>query len=269
MGFEADLVRWVESFMEERKVVISMDGREGDIMDVETGVRQGSPVLLVLFVIYLSGLFGEVEKEEEECGSEGISFVDDVAWVVEGVDVGECTQRLEKCAAKAHSWAKDNACQFDIDKTEAIFYTRKRKNKEPKMKARVRVGNHKVPYNKEATKWLGVWLDGMLTLNDHTKRTLAKARKAQNRVRSLMVKTGLNPGGCQRIQVAAVQVVALYGSELWWRGQKDRTHEVQKLLNEQGRRITGYFRTTPQGALMNEAGLRPAEATLNNRVRRY
>jgi hypothetical protein len=28
-------------------------------------------------------LFGEVEKKEDECDSEGISFVDDVAWVVE------------------------------------------------------------------------------------------------------------------------------------------------------------------------------------------
>ena len=124
------------------------------------------------------------------------------------------------------------------------------------MKAQVRVGNHEVTYNKEATRWLGVWLDDMLTLNDHTKRTLAKARKAQNRVRSLIVKTGLNPGGCQMIQVAAVQAVALYGSELWWRGQKDRAYEVQKLLNEQGRRITGCFRTTPQGALMNDPALR-------------
>jgi len=44
---------------------------------------------------------------------------------------------------------------------------------------------------------------------------------------------------------------------------------VQKLLNEQGRRVTGCFRTTPQGALMNDSGLRPAKALLNNRVRRY
>jgi hypothetical protein len=41
------------------------------------------------------------------------------------------------------------------------------------------------------------------------------------------------------------------------------------LLNEQGRKITRCFRTTPQGALMNDAGLRPAEAMLNNRLRRY
>ena len=183
--------------------------------------------------------------------------------------MGEYTQRLERCAEGAESWAKENACQFDIEKTEAMLFTCKRNNKEPKMKARVRVGNHKVRYNKEATRWLGMWLDDMLTLNDHTKKTLAKARKAQNRVRSLTVKQGLNLGSCQQIQVAAVQAVILYGSELWWREQKDRAQEVQKVLNEQGRRVTGCFRTTPQGALMNDAGLLPAEPLLNNRLRRY
>jgi len=123
------------------------------------------------------------------------------------------------------------------------------------MNARVRIGNHEVPYNKEATRWLGVWLDDMLTLNDHTKKTLVKARRAQNRVRSLMTKKGLSLEGCKRIQVAAVQAVALYGSELWWHGQKNRAQQVQTLLNEQGRRVTGCFRTTPQGALMNDMGL--------------
>jgi hypothetical protein len=48
--------------------------------------------------------------------------------------------------------------------------------KEPKMKAKIWVGNHEVQYNKEATRWLGVWLDDMRTLKDHMKKTLAKAR---------------------------------------------------------------------------------------------
>jgi len=84
-----------------------------------------------------------------------------------------------------------------------------------------------------------------------------------------MVKKGLNPEGCQRIQITAVQAVALYGSELWWKGQEGRAQEVQKLLNEQGRRVTGCFWTTSQGAQMNDAGLRPAKAMLNNQVRNY
>jgi hypothetical protein len=52
----------VEKFMEERKVIMSMDGKEGDRKEVDTGVPQGSPVLPVLFIMYLSVLFGEVEK---------------------------------------------------------------------------------------------------------------------------------------------------------------------------------------------------------------
>ena len=63
--------------------------------------------------------------------------------------------------------------------------------------------------------------------------------------------------------------MALYGSELRWHGQDHRAQEAQKLLNEQGRRVTGCFRTTPQGALINDAGLRPAKAVLNNQVRQY
>jgi len=151
MGFEADLVRWVESFMEDRKVIMSMDRKEGDSMDVEMGVPQGSPVSPVLFVIYLSGLFRHVDDKEKECGSECICFVNDVAWVVEGEDVGECTQRLEICVAETTIWANKNACQFDIDKMEAMLFTRGSKNKEPRMNARVRVGNHNVSYHKEAT----------------------------------------------------------------------------------------------------------------------
>jgi hypothetical protein len=170
---------------------------------------------------------------------------------------------------EAQVWVKENSCQFDIEKTEAILLTQKRGNNGPKMKAKIRVGSHEVQYNKEATKWLGVWLDSMLTLNDHTKKTLVKARRAQSRVQSLIVKKGLNPEGCQQIQIAAVQAVALYGAELWWKGQKNRAQRVQKILNEQGRRVTGCFRMTSQGALMNDAGLRPANVILNNRVRYY
>ena len=192
-----------------------------------------------------------------------------MAWVVEAGDVGKCTQRLEKCTAGAKKWAKENTCQFDIEKTEVMLFSQKRNNKEPKMKAKMRVGSHEVWYNNEVTRWLGVWLDDMLTLKDHTKKTLAKARRAQNRVRSLMNNRGLSPGACQRIQVVAVQAVVLYGSELWWRKQNDSAQEVQKVLNEQGRRVTGCFKTTPQGALMTEAVLQPAKPLLNNRLLRH
>jgi len=89
------------------------------------------------------------------------------------------------------------------------------------MKAEIMVRSLEVQYNKEATRWLEVWLDSMLTLNDHTKKTFAKARRTQNRVRSLMTKKGFSSEACRRIQVGAVQAGSLYGAELWWKGQKN------------------------------------------------
>jgi len=53
MGFEADLVRWVESFIEERKVNALMDGKGGESMDVETEIPQELPVLPRIFGKYL------------------------------------------------------------------------------------------------------------------------------------------------------------------------------------------------------------------------
>jgi len=123
MGFDADLVRWVERVMEERKVIMSMDGKERDSMDVQVEVPQRSPVWPVRFILYLSGLFDKADEREEQLGSKGISFVHDVAWVEEGEDVGECTQRLQRCAMETLIWANKNACQFDIEKPEAILFT--------------------------------------------------------------------------------------------------------------------------------------------------
>jgi len=79
LGIEADLIRWTDSFMSDRKV---LEGKEGEEHEVETGVPQGSPVAPILFTAYLSGIFNHVE---ERCpGVRGLSFVDDVAWWAEG-----------------------------------------------------------------------------------------------------------------------------------------------------------------------------------------
>jgi ribonuclease HI len=109
----------------------------------------------------------------------------------------------------------------------------------------------------------------MLTLKDHTKITIPKARRAQIRVWSLMNTKGLSLAARQGIQVVAVQEVVLYGAELWWQGQKDTVQEVQKWLNEQGRRVTRCFMMTPPGPLTKDTALRPAELLFNYRVQRY
>ena len=68
---------------------------------------------------------------------------------------------------------------------------------------------------------------------------------------------------------ACVQSVAMFGSELWWkggniRGTTGRAEELQLLVNREARAITGAFRTTNLGALAMESGIQPAVDQLEN-----
>ena len=87
---------------------------------------------------------------------------------------------------------------------------------------------------------------------------------------ALMVKlNGLPSSLVQKIQIATVQSIALYGSELWWEGQKHYQEKIQKLLNKQARAITGLFCTTPITFLRLAADLPPAERLLDVKRLRF
>ena len=233
LGVEADLIRWTMSFMTDRRVKLVLDGETGESHPVDTGVPQGSPAAPILFVTYLSGIFEAVEKAVT--GVSGLSFVDDIGWWAEGCDE-------EAVAAKLSE-------------------------------AKIRVGDSEVPFNNQATRWLGVWLDSHLKLRHHHEVRMNEGKKALARLQRLTGKMGLSPANCRRVMTACVQSTAMYGAELWWKGEgggtDGRAKELQVLINREARATTGCFRTTNQGALAMESGLRPAVNQLENRQRRF
>ena len=99
-----------------------------------------------------------------------MSFVDDLGWVGTGSDVNQVVTILERCAAKSIEWASRQGLQFDTAKTEAALFTRRRGHKKhlrPKLTAKIRVGDGFIRFNRQATRWLGVWMDAHLTLKEH------------------------------------------------------------------------------------------------------
>jgi hypothetical protein len=53
------------------------------------------------------------------------SFVHNVAWVVEAEDSIQCIQRIQRYGVKRKRWAKRNAIEFNLGKTEAILFSNK------------------------------------------------------------------------------------------------------------------------------------------------
>jgi len=121
--------------------------------------------------------------------------------------------------------------------------------------------------------WLGIWFDSQLTLKEHHAIRPKDGKKAMARLRRLIGQMGLSPANCRKVMTACIQSVAMFGSELWWKGGHvpgivGRADELQLLVNQEARATTGCFRTTNLGALSMESGLRAATTQLENRQRR-
>jgi len=101
--------------------------------------------------------------------------------------------------------AKDNAGEFETSKTEAILFSRKRKHWKKKVEARIRVGEHTIQFSKEATRWLGIWLDSSLKLTTHRQKCISRARAAERRLRNLVGKFGTPPATVRTFQTAIIQ----------------------------------------------------------------
>jgi len=153
---------------------------------------------------------------------------------------------------------------------EAVLFSGKR----TPPTATITSADREVEWNRSATRWLGVWLDSHLTLKAHQETMRKKGRNALMRLRRLTGQMGFTSGNCRKVMSACVQAVAMYGTEPWWKGTGNHgtrggADDLQKLVHQEARAVTGCFRTANLGALMSEAELRPAPVQVENRQRRY
>ncbi len=115
----------------------------------------------ILFLIYISGVFNKVSETSPLVTS--LSFVDDLGFIASGSSVKEIVKALEKVAKEEIEWGRLNAVTY-VSKTEAVLFSkshRQRLNKQLR-ETKIKVGTENIPFNKEATRWLGVWLDSQL-----------------------------------------------------------------------------------------------------------
>ena len=114
--------------------------------------------------------------------------MDNVGWMATGSDITEVVRKMESSARESIDWAERCELEFNTAKTKAALSTRSRghkRHRHPKLSTKIQVGNGFVRFNKEATKWLGVWMDTHLTFKEHHNRCMKTTRAAEARLRSL------------------------------------------------------------------------------------
>lgn len=124
VGIAGNIVRWVNSFLSDRRTISETDRR--------TAVHS-----------VVSGMFQCMEDRHSIL--QAISFVDDIGMVTECDVLEESTQRLERIALDAISWGPDNKVEFDVGKARTtlltLVFSRSRKVLQETKNASVRIGH--------------------------------------------------------------------------------------------------------------------------------
>ena len=71
-------------------------------------------------------------------------------------------------------------------------------------------------------KWLGIIVDEDLLFDHHWKARISKARKLFGALSGTgSGNWGISPGSWRQLYIGMVRVVAMWGAELGWKGQRD------------------------------------------------
>lgn len=156
MEINRDLIRWTRSFLTDQKLQLVIDGHNNQEKAVETGIPQGSPASPILFLIYISGVFEQVEKRLPEIIL--LSFVNDLGLIASGTPVKEIAKTLEKVRKIVLEWGEKNAVTYDTAKTELVLFSRARQRRlsQQLQETTVSIREERIKFNKEATRWLGI-----------------------------------------------------------------------------------------------------------------
>ena len=106
------------------------------------------------------------------------------------------------------------------------------------------MGNQRVRFAPEATRWLGIWLDPALTLRKNRRRRLYNARQAAAKIRRTVNQPRVPPAAARSLQIALAQCAMLYVAELIWGGRSGVKGEYQQAINRIARSTLGAFQST-------------------------
>jgi len=95
------------------------------LRDVSAGLPQGSPLSPVLWIIYIHALLKKIDETFPD--RINISFINDISLIAEGKDVEDVAKLLGEAGSQLVHLGKEHHISFDEEKTEAVLFTRKRK----------------------------------------------------------------------------------------------------------------------------------------------
>jgi ribonuclease HI len=254
------IVRWIASFLSDRRTKIAIDGYESEEYNIETGVPQGSPLSPILYILYNADLIECCNSDE----TEATGYIDDGAIFACGNTTEDTCSKLERALEKAGRWAATHASKFAPEKFQLVHFTRARTRVDAKRPLDTAWGKIEP---KTTCKYLGVTLDSKLKWKEHVQEIRRKTTNTVNALSCLGSSTwGIRLADIRKIYRGVALPQMMYACSLWSNPggstdtYTDATLNTLKAIQARAARaICGAFKATSRPALDVETHLLPIE----------
>jgi len=213
----------VKEFFQAREFELEWDGKIRRKGKTNIGAPQGSPLSPVIFLIWMPLIITKMEEALKNrwpaFDLELPSYVDDLhlgvsRWeriMARGIKMDEVLDEANKIVNRI---AAENHLPLEDSKHERLVLQKKsrKKNKDVKW-----------------MKWLGIIMDESLTFKEHWKARIRKARAMLAQFNRLgNSQWGISAPSWRQIYTGMIRAMALWGSELGWREQRDWEKEFEQ-----------------------------------------
>lgn len=195
-GVRGTALSLVESYLDERKQIVSVNGQLSDCTHVRWGVPQGSVIGPLLFVIMMNDINSNVPCDV-------ICFADDTTLCNSDINLDSLVYDCNNSFDQASVWFKANGFLLNKDKTQSIIFSQKKIGP---------LDPHPTDTLDEV-KLLGVVLDRKLTWRGQTNYMCNKLSRVVYLLRALS--TNVPKAYLKVAYHSFFQSILLYGICLW------------------------------------------------------
>lgn len=263
-GFCPSLVAFVTAYLSNRSTTITFGDFESEPKSLSIGLPQGSPLSVILYILYNASLLTQASDIPE---TSSLGFIDDVTFVTADRSLNTVRQRLQILANRELDWGSRHGAAFDRRKSQWILLTHRPL---PDPLPFLKLGDETL-LPQTQVKWLGVVLDHKLTFSQHG-RALEKSgtRVVLQLARLARTGWGIPLPKCKQLISALVHSRTDYAASVWHQHGKNTVvvKAIQRIDNMAQRFALGVFKTHPLVFLKHDTASPPALSRLDARAQK-
>lgn len=250
----------IHGFLSERSTNLRLQDYLSITFDCEDGLPQGSPLSVILYIIYNSPLL-RMSSPSPEAKELSLGFIDNVIHLVASRSFEANIQNLHAHTNRSLEWADTHGAIFDRKKAQLIHFSHKRKVQDlPNL-----VFGDVILRPKQEIKWLGVWFDTKLLFNSHLSHVKKTGEFTISQLRRLSkCFSGLAPREIRKLVITVLCPRIFYGSIVWFtqKNFKKANKIISTLQNSTLNLILGAFRGSSIDLLYHDTYMTPFHLTI-------